>query len=327
VSESEVKKEVEKLFKDIQTRKKPGKEKVVEKQTAPKMLVNQKKTDQTHMILGVRTYSAKDKRQTVMDVLAGVLGGGMSSRLFHKLREEMGACYYVHAGSSDLTDHGYFYIATGIENRRIEEVTKVLLSECSKLTKELVSSEELKKVKDYMIGRMYLALETTNALAMFYVGQEVLKGKMEFPSQIEKEIRTVTAKDIQKVAKEIFQNKNLNLAVVGNIKDEKNLKRCYYGANERARESQISHNYGQLGEGNAHHFGFCGLVYSSGLGFGDFGFYRHCFSHRAGRGVGEENVPPQTADHSWGLSHYGSSIRRTFLFPLSSSPWRSIKLY
>ncbi len=225
VSEGEVKKEVEKLFKDIQTKKKPGKEKVVEKQTSPKMLVNQKKTDQTHMILGVRTYSAKDKRQVVMDVLAGVLGGGMSSRLFHKLREEMGACYYVHAGSNDFTDHGYFYIATGIESQRIKEVTKVLLSECSRLTKELVGPEELKKVKDYMVGRMYLGLETTNALAMFYVSQVVLKGKMEFPNKIEDEIRAVTAKDIMKIAKEIFQNKNLNLAVVGDIKDEAGLKK------------------------------------------------------------------------------------------------------
>jgi len=225
INELEIKKEVQKLFKDISIKKKPGKEKVVEKQTEPKMALASKKTDQTHIVLGVRTYPAKDKRQTTMDVLAGVLGGGMSSRLFHKLRDEMGACYYVHAGTNDFTDHGYFYIATGIENQRAEEVINVLLSECRRLKTELVSPEELKKVKDLLVGRMYLRLETTNALAMFYAGQEVLKGKMEFPNQIEKEIRAVTDKDIQKVAKEIFQNKNLNLALVGDIKNGAGLKR------------------------------------------------------------------------------------------------------
>jgi predicted Zn-dependent peptidase len=149
----------------------------------------------------------------------------MSSRLWHKLREELGACYYVHANANSFTDHGYLSISTGIEKTRVEEITKALLSECERLTKELVTEEELKKTKDYLVGHLYMGLETSDALAMSYAYQDALKDKLENPVQIEKEIRAVSAKDIQKVAKEIFQNKNLNLAVIGDVKNEKNLKK------------------------------------------------------------------------------------------------------
>lgn len=225
VSEREVMSEANKLFKDIQKKKKPGKLKVVDKQAKPEMLIHHKKTDQTHMILGFRTFKAKDKRNAILEVLAGILGKGMSSRLWHKMREELGACYYVYAGVNDFTDHGYLYIATGIESNRAVEITKVLVSECKRLTEELVDPAELQKIKDYLVGHMYLRLETTNALAMFYASQEILKGKMDLPSKMEQEIRQVTAKDVIRVAKEIFKNEKLNLAIVGDITDQKAVKK------------------------------------------------------------------------------------------------------
>jgi predicted Zn-dependent peptidase len=149
----------------------------------------------------------------------------MSSRLFQKLREEMGACYYVNAGTDAANDYGVFSISTGVEEKRIEEVIKVLLEECKRLCGELVSKEELQKTKDYMSGHMYLGLETSDALAEFYVIQEALKGQIKTPIEAEKEIRKVTAQDIQKIAKDIFKNKNLNLAIVGNIEGSKRLEK------------------------------------------------------------------------------------------------------
>ncbi len=225
VSEYDVMKEVKKLFKDIPKAKKPTKEKVVEKQTKPQLSVLDKKTDQTHIILGFRAWGAKDKRQIILDVLSGVLGGGMSSRLHQKLRDELGACYYVYSSNRDLTDHGYFSISVGLENTRIEEITKVLLDECKKIIDEPIQKEELQRVKDYIVGHMYMGLETSDSLVNYYSHQEVLKGNLKTPSEIEKQIRAVTPEQIRKVAKEIFQNKNLNLAIVGDIKDEKSLKK------------------------------------------------------------------------------------------------------
>jgi len=218
-------KDVEAVFKKIPTTPKTPKKKVKEVQKTPQLLIKQKKTDQAHLILGFRAYSIFDKRLPILKVLAAVLGRGMSSRLFHKLRDEMGACYYVHAQTDRYTDHGTFEVAVGVNSKRVNEVVEVIMKELKRFTVELVEDSELKKTKNLMIGRMYLGLETSDSLAEFYGIQEILKGSIKTPEQSKSEIEQVTAKDIMKVAKEIFQNKNLNLAVIGDIKNEKNLKK------------------------------------------------------------------------------------------------------
>lgn len=223
VKESEVKKEVEKLFKDIPTGKFLKKEKVIEKQDKPALHIELKKTDQVHFVLGVRAYPAKDKRIPALSVLSGLLGSGFSSRLWHKLREEMGVCYYVFTEIEDYTDHGVFSISAGVDTKRAPEVIKVILEECGRLINEPVSDTELQKTKDYLVGNMYLGLETTNTLASFYAFQEIAKGELQTPEEVEREIRSVTAKDVQKVAKDLFKNEKLNLAIIGNIEDKKAL--------------------------------------------------------------------------------------------------------
>ena len=226
INEKEVISEIKKHFKSISTSQKHSKIKVVEKQTSPGLLIHPKKTDQTHMVMGFRAYKSEDKRIPALHVLNGVLGRGMSSRLFQKLREDMGVCYYVRSGMDEFTDHGFIAISTGVDKKRTEEVVKVLVDECKKLKEELVSDEEIKKAKEYIIGNLYLGLETSDSLAEFYLDQEVTTGKMRLPKEVEESIRKITAKDIQKVAKEVFQNKNLNLAIVGEVKDKTSIKRA-----------------------------------------------------------------------------------------------------
>jgi predicted Zn-dependent peptidase len=225
IDQAIVKREIAKNFKDIPKGKSPKKLPVKEKQIKPAVLVERKTTDQMHLMLGFHAFKASDKRNIPLSVLIGVLGGGMSSRLFQKLREEMGVCYYVRPMSDSLTDHGLFAIATGVDPKRTEEVVKVLIAECKRLTTELVTEEELKKVKDYLAGTLYLNLETTDSLAEFYAVQEVEKGSLKSPKEYESALRAVKAKDIQKVAKDIFKNNKLNLAIIGNMKDEKALKK------------------------------------------------------------------------------------------------------
>jgi predicted Zn-dependent peptidase len=226
INEKTVINEIKKEFKNISQDKKHTKEKVRDNQKSPSLLVHNKKTDQTHMILGFRAYDASNKKIPTLNVLTSVIGKGMSSRLFQKLRNEMGVCYYVRGEADPYTDHGYFAISTGVDKKRTEEVIKVLLEEVKKLSNELVSDEELNKAKEYLIGNLYLNLETSDSQAEFYALQEVVTGKIKNPQDIEKEIRKVTAKDVQKIAKEIFQNKNLNLAIVGEVKNKQAIKKA-----------------------------------------------------------------------------------------------------
>jgi predicted Zn-dependent peptidase len=144
----------------------------------------------------------------------------MSSRLFQKLREEMGVGYYVRAYNDSYTDHGFFQISAGVDNKRIEEVIKAVLLECNKLKNELVSDEELNKVKECLIGNMKLSLESSDDIANFFGGQELLKREIKSAEEKAIEVRKVTAKDIQMMAQDIFQDKKLNLALIGPFKDK-----------------------------------------------------------------------------------------------------------
>jgi predicted Zn-dependent peptidase len=220
VAEQEVLKEVQKVFSGIKHARKSKKLKVIEKQDKPKILVQFKKTDQTHFVLGVRTYDLFSKKNTALAVLGGVLGGGMSSRLFQKLREEMGVGYYVHASDDAYTDHGFFQISAGVDNKRIEEVIEAVLEECRKLKRELVSKEELEKVKECLIGNMKLSLESSDDIANFYGGQELLKREIKSAEEKAREIRKISAKEIKNLANDIFKDNKLNLALIGPFKEK-----------------------------------------------------------------------------------------------------------
>ena len=225
LNKQEVKREIQKLFKHISSDKKLDKLPVKEHQGVPAMLLEKKKTEQTHIVVAFRGFRAGDKRSPALSLLATVLGQGFSSRLFEKLRDEMGACYYVRAGHDGYTDHGFFAISTGIEANRSEEVIGTILKECKLLAKELVSRDELNKAKDYLVGNLYLGLETSDALAEFYAFKEIVKSPLEAPKEREKKLRSVTSLQIRKVAGELFQNKNLNLAIVGDVKKEGSIKK------------------------------------------------------------------------------------------------------
>ncbi|MEK7539039.1 MAG: pitrilysin family protein [Patescibacteria group bacterium] len=215
VTEKQVMSEVKKIFGKVARGNKGLKVKVKEKQKYPQVLINYKKTDQTHFILGVRTYDLFSRENVILSVLGGVLGGGMSSRLFIKLREEMGVGYYVRASNDSYTDHGFFQISAGVDNKRIDEVLQAILLECKKLKNYQVTPEELNKVKEFLIGNMKLSLESSDDIANFYGGQELLKHKIQEASEKAEEIRKVTANQIQNLAKDIFTNKKLNLALIG----------------------------------------------------------------------------------------------------------------
>jgi predicted Zn-dependent peptidase len=220
VTEREVINEVNKIFGDIPRGEKGNKLKVKEAQDKPQVLINFKKTDQAHFVLGVRACDIFDDKNAILSVLGGSLGGGMSSRLFVKLREEMGVGYYVRAHNDSFTDHGFFQISAGVDNKRIEEVIVAVLEECKKLKDYKITEAELDKVKEYLIGNMKLSLESSDDIANFYGGQELLKREIEEATKKANEIRKVTVSQIQALAKDIFTNKKLNLAVIGPFKDQ-----------------------------------------------------------------------------------------------------------
>lgn len=206
-----VKKYFDKLEKKPKVKKFPTKE----SQKNPALKIKFKKCDQTHLVLGFRAFPASDKRVYTLQLITEILGGGMASRLFRKIRTELGAAYYVRAASSLFLDHGYFAVFAGVNHKKTEIVIKTILEEIKRLKYELVTDEELQRAKDHMIGKLVLGLETSSDLADFYGSQEILNLKIKTPDQIIKKIRSISASQIQKVSQDIFKNSGLNLSIVG----------------------------------------------------------------------------------------------------------------
>lgn len=224
IDEVSVIEKIKEAFMGMTTGAEVKKLKPKESQEKPALLVKYKESDQTHLILGVRGYDVFDKRRFAAEIISDLLGGGMSSRLFQKIREEMGAAYYVNASTDFFSDHGYLRASAGVECQRLPEVVGAIVNEFKRLRDEPIPPTELQKVKDHLIGGLMLGLETSDDLARFYGGQEVVEKKIMTPEEIMEHIQAITAEEIQEVAKDLFKNEGLNLAVIGPLKNNDELQ-------------------------------------------------------------------------------------------------------
>jgi len=216
---------IKKYFQGIKTGSACSKKEVREEQVKPQSLIHFKKTDQTHLCLGVRGYNLFHKQRYIQDLLAVILGGNMSSRLFMVVRERQGLAYYIRTSSEKNTDTGCLVTQAGVDNKKVEKAIKSILKEYNLLKIKKITKQELQKAKDYVKGTLSLSLESSDAQASFYAGQELLTQKMLSPKECIRKINKVTVSDIQKVAKDIFQPEKLNLALIGPFKDREKFQR------------------------------------------------------------------------------------------------------
>jgi len=203
----------------------PAKSKTKERQAAPAISARFKKSEQSHVTFGFRAFSLFDRRRYALQVLADILGGGMSSRLFKRVREELGAAYYVGADADLFLDHGVFGIAAGVDHGKTDVVVRAILEECRRLREETVPRAELERSKEHMIGNLVLGLETSDELASFYGGQEITQEKIVSPEAVIKKVKSVTSRAVCAVARDVFRNDRLNFAVVGPYRDGKKFKK------------------------------------------------------------------------------------------------------
>jgi predicted Zn-dependent peptidase len=193
--------------------------KVVENQKQPELLVKQKKTEQVNVALGVRTVNINHPDRYALEVLAAILGGGMSSRLFHEVREKRGLAYSITSSSFHYGDCGSLVSIAGVDPKRAKEAVAIMIEEYRKISdpKSQISHQEITKAKEYLKGHLVLELEDSRSVAGFYAQQELLEKQIENPGEVLKKIENVTAEDVKGVAKKYFVNKGLNLAVIGNF--------------------------------------------------------------------------------------------------------------
>ncbi|OGI25932.1 MAG: hypothetical protein A3E38_03045 [Candidatus Moranbacteria bacterium RIFCSPHIGHO2_12_FULL_54_9] len=225
IDPKKVKKEIEKHFAGISVGSRPTFKKIAERQSKPALSLHHKKTDQTHIILGVRAYDMFHKDRFALSILATILGGGMSSRLFMEVRERRGLAYSVHTGTDTYHDAGYLATQVGVEHEHLEKTIAVILGEYKKMTTELVGKEELKKAKEYINGHFALGMEGSDDIVNYLVTQETVRHKVILPKERAQMINRVTAADVRRVARDIFTNKKLNMAIIGPHIHQKKLEK------------------------------------------------------------------------------------------------------
>lgn len=175
----------------------------------------EKKSGQTHLIMGVPALAAEDKDDAALSVLTDALGGGMSSRLFHRLREEMGLCYYIRANKNSNKGYGDLTISAGVPAKRLSEAVSAIREECDRIAREPIHEEELCRVKNHILGTLSLSLESSDDLAEYYGLQAVMGLPLKTPAAQRAAVKKVTAADVLRLAKKLFKKGAFRLVIIG----------------------------------------------------------------------------------------------------------------
>lgn len=226
VEEKEVVKLAEKYFgklsKQSKFKSKSESKNFQSEQAQPQVKLHAKKKEQAHLILGFRGNPRGHKDRFAEAILASILGGGMSSRLFIEVRERRGLAYSIRTSLEHYMDTGYIGTYAGVDVNRAEEAIKVILEEHYKITNHDsgITIQELNKAKEYIKGHLALALEDTKDVASFFGESELMLDKVETPEEVFKKIDEVKIEGVVRVAKEFFVPERLNLAIIGPYDDK-----------------------------------------------------------------------------------------------------------
>jgi predicted Zn-dependent peptidase len=183
--------------------------------TEPRVKIHTKASDQAHLCLGVPSYPLVHPDRYPLQVLATVLGTGMSSRLFTEVRERRGLAYYIYALNHSYTDAGSLFSQAGVDIDRIDEAVTTVVDEFKKIADEAVPADELEKAKNVAKGRFVLQTESPHGLIMFGLRREVLEGGATEPEEVLEGVDAVTIEDVQRVAQDVIGGHGLNMALIG----------------------------------------------------------------------------------------------------------------
>jgi predicted Zn-dependent peptidase len=174
-----------------------------------------RESEQTHLVITFPGLPQGHPKRAALLVLSTLLGGSMSSRLFLRVREEQGLCYYVRSGVDSYTDIGLVTISAGVDNKRFGNAVQAIIKELHDLAAGGATDEEVERAKQNRLGRTALSMEDGEQVANYYSEQFVLEGSTRTPAERLAEIERVTTADIHALAAELIQANEFRLAAVG----------------------------------------------------------------------------------------------------------------
>jgi predicted Zn-dependent peptidase len=211
--------QLERLLGDVPDGSPSGPAAVSLDQQSAAVKVFTKASDQAHLRFGVHSYPLEHPDRYALALVATVLGGGMSSRLFTEVRERRGLAYYVYSYNQGYTDAGTLFAQAGVDINRIDDAVSTIASEFARIAAEPVGPEELEKARNFAKGRLVLSLEDPKGMIMFGLRGEVLEDRVREPDEVLAGFDAVTAEDVQRVAQDVIRKQRLNLALIGPFDD------------------------------------------------------------------------------------------------------------
>ena len=200
-------------------------QKVTLEQKAPELKLTTKDTEQTHIALGLHGVDRFHPDKHVLSLINIILGANMSSRLFHIVRDEMALCYEISSSIRRYEDCGAFVVSAGVDNKKLIRALEIILRELARMKKEPVRAEELNRAREYYKGQLLFALEDTMS-HMLWLGEKIISNEKDFSvKSILARIDAVTAEDLMRLANDMLKSSNLSLAVIGPIKDDKEMRK------------------------------------------------------------------------------------------------------
>jgi predicted Zn-dependent peptidase len=188
-------------------------------QEAPQVKLHTKQSDQAHIRVGVHSYPIVHPDRYALSLLATVLGGGMSSRLFTEVRERRGLAYYIYGHQQGYTDTGTLFAQGGVDIQRIDDAVSTVVGEFGRMAAQPIEPDELEKARNFAKGRLVLSLEDPKGMILFGLRNEVLEETLREPDEVLAGLDAVTIEDIQRVAQDIIREDRLNFALIGPFDD------------------------------------------------------------------------------------------------------------
>ena len=179
-----------------------------------RVAVRIKETEQAQISLGLPALTSRHPDRHALGLLTAMLGDGMSSRLFLKVREELGLVYDIHASLALLRDSGALQVSMGVDPENVERALAATLGELARL-RDGVSEEELQRARRLAAGRMLMGMEDTRAVSAWNGSQLLLHEEVRSVDEVNERYQAVTTEDIERLANQYLREDELRLAVVG----------------------------------------------------------------------------------------------------------------
>lgn len=180
----------------------------------PKNVVTYKDIEQLHLCMAFPSVKLSDKSYA-LSVLNTICGGGMSSRLFQRIREEKGLCYSVYSTYSSYVDTGIFMIYCGLNPSNLEEVKHICRDELEELKTEAISEEELGRIKGQIKSGFLLSDESTSSRCSKIGRNTLLRGFCRSNAEALDILDKVSLQEVRELAEHIFDFDKMSLSLVG----------------------------------------------------------------------------------------------------------------